>query len=457
MGKSLLRPPRRGACVGAVIFTRRRPPGRNNAGGSPFEHRTMTSRKRAPLGNRPTAGESGAFPLACGRTSHVILAAFVGLLLAVVAPSPAAGRSPSAPSDYQRRLDRPCGVFWTDVPLRRGLMRLGEVQGVPIFLDRRIDPDQRLTLSLDAPSLRQALESLAARLSLGVSYLDPIVYLGPPTAASRLRTLAALRQEEFPPQDRRRALRRPAAWPTLRTPREILRDLCGEAGLSPENLEDIPHDLWPEIRLPAMPWTDRMTLVLIGFDRTFRVDSARNTVTFVPIPAEPTLTRRLPLPAGSSPGDILAQHWQDAVPGVRAEIAGSELIAQGPLESLERLGELLRGFDRALPPRTSPGVTTSPGGPPASTASDPFLTRRFTVRQGQGTLDGVIRQLAVQLQMDLQIDAVALAARGIRLDHKITFTVNNGTVDDLWRAVLEPHGLSFERRGRAIRIFPAAP
>lgn len=396
-------------------------------------------------------------PLAWGRAASVLLAAFVGLLLRDAAPSRAAERSPSATSDYERRLDRPCGVFWTDVPLRRGLMRLGEVQGVPIFLDRRVDPDQRLTLSLDAPSLRHALESLAEKLSLGVSYFDPIVYVGPSSAVSRLRTLAALRQDELPPQDRRRALRKPLAWPALSTPREILADLCGEAGLSPDNPEAIPHDLWPEVRLPAMPWTDRMTLVLIGFDRTFRVDSARNTVTFLPITAEPTLTRRLPLPAGSSAGDILAQRWQEAVPGVRAEIAGSEVIAQGPLESLERLGELLRGVDRTGANGTTPAAAASPGGPPASTASDPFLSRRFTVRQGQGTLDGVIRQLAAQLQMELHIDAVALAARGIRLDHKITFAVNNGTVDDLWRAVLEPHGLSFERRGREIRIFPAAP
>ncbi|NMC21731.1 MAG: hypothetical protein GYA33_15075 [Thermogutta sp.] len=429
----------------------------------------MTGQKRMPLRDLSAGGKLFCRPVCrsgvMGRSTaaaSVVLAFLVGLPLWDAATSRAAEPSPSATSDYERRLERPCGVFWTEVPLRRGLIRLGEVQGVPIFLDRRVDPDQRVTLSLEAPSLRQALESLAEKLALGVSYFEPIVYLGPPAAASRLRTLAALRQDELPPQDRRRALRKPAAWPALRTPREILRDLCGEAGLSPENLEDIPHDLWPEVRLPAMPWTDRMTLVLIGFDRTFQIDSVRNTVVFVPITAEPTLTWRLPLPADVSGDAVLAQRWQEAVPGVRAEIAGGEVIAEGPLESLERLSELLRGADRTVPNGLTPAAAAppaSPGGPPPSAAetTDPFVSRRFLVRQGQGTLGGVIRQLAMQLQMDLQIDADALASRGIRLDQKITFSVNNGTVDDLWRAVLEPQGLAFERRGRAIRIFPAAP
>lgn len=413
---------------------------------------------------RPIGNGGGSEPPTV--TPAGVRAVLSGLLLLSVAGLGAAGSlaaefAPPDASEYARRMDRPCGVFWTDVPLRQGLNRLGEVHGIPIFLDRRVDPDQRWTLSLDAPSLRHALETLAEKLSLGVSYFEPIVYLGPPAAASRLRTLAALRRDELPPQDRRRNLRKPPAWPALSTPREILRELCVEAGLSPKNLEEIPHDLWPEVRLPAMPWTDRVTLVLIGFDRTFQVDPASNTVAFVPITGEPTLMRRLPLPGGLSSGDILAQRWQQVVPDVRAEIAGNEMIAQGPLESLERLADILR-VDRTAPSRATSSGTGAPALPSGSfsstaEASDPFASRRFTVRQGQGTLGGVIRQLAAQLQMDAQIDAQALESRGIRLDRKITFTVNDGTVDDLWRAVLEPQGLRFHRRGREMRIFPANP
>lgn len=433
----------------------------------------MTGHQRTPLPNlprgrtpcfRPTGNGGGSdrpsVPSA-GVRAVLVSSLLLGVAGLGAAGSLAAERAPPDASDYARRLDRPCGVFWTDVPLRQGLSRLGEVQGVPIFLDRRVDPDQRLTLSLDAPSLRHALEALAEKLALGVSYFEPIVYLGPPAAASRLRTLAALRRDEFPPQDRRRNLRKPPAWPALSAPREILRDLCVEAGLSLKNLEEIPHDLWPEVRLPAMPWTDRMTLVLIGFDRTFQVDPTSNSVAFVPITGEPTLTRRLPLPEGLSSGDILAQRWQQFVPDVRAEIAGNEMIAEGPLESLERLADILRG-DRTKPSRVTSAVTSMPALPSGSApstveVSDPFASRRFTVRQGQGTLGGVIRQLAAQLQMNAQIDIPALASRGIHLDRKITFTVNDGTVDDLWRAVLEPQGLRFERRGREIRVFPANP
>gem|GEM_PF-1199756 len=407
--------------------------------------------------------ESGMSVRMCGLFATVVLVAGgIAFWAGTGAVSLSAEEFPPPSVTYQQRLNRPCGLYWTEVPLRQGLDRLAEVQRVSIFLDRRVDPDQRVTISLDAASLRELLETLAAKLSLGVSYFEPIVYLGPPAAARRLRTLAALRQEELPSRDRRREMRKPLAWPSLSTPREILRSLCQEAGVTPDHLEEIPHDLWPAVRLPAMSWTDRMTLVLIGFDDTFRIDPVGNRVTFVPVSADPVLTRRVSLPPRAAPPAILAQQVREQLPDVSTEIVGGEVVAHGPLESLEKLAEVLSGgavrkADASTSlPTTSPAVPSEAAASPPDSA-DPFSTRRFTARQGQGTLGGVIRQLSSQLEMTVQLDADDLAACGLRLDRRITFAVQNGTVDDLWRAVLQPQGLSFQRRGREIRIFPADP
>jgi len=213
------------------------------------------------------------------------------------------------------------------------------------------------------------------------------------------------------------------------------------------NPEEILHDLWPAGALPPMTVVDRLTLVLFQFDQTFEL-SESGKVKIMPIPDSVETGRQFYVGPRAR---ILAQQWQGMFPDCRVSVVGDDVIVQGPREALDRLSELLKVERTTKPPGGSRESTTSSS--PAA-AGDPFSQRRFTVREGRGTLEGVIQQLAQQLNLEMEFDRQRAIQAGIRLDQPIRFQVQDGTIDQLWQAVLEPHGLAFQRTGRSIKIYP---
>src|SRR5436190_8425722 len=79
-------------------------------------------------------------------------AVLIGFMLAAsiaVAQEPASWKTGPA---FRRQLDAIENVAWPDSVLRDGLVRLSQAYGVAVFLDRRIDPGQSVTLTVrDAP------------------------------------------------------------------------------------------------------------------------------------------------------------------------------------------------------------------------------------------------------------------------------------------------------------------
>ena len=114
----------------------------------------------------------------------------LGSILAVAA-LPAAGQPghPSSATPLRRALTHSLTLRWEEVPLRDALGRLASTQSVPLHLDRRVDPNQRVTLSLERVSVREALAALTQSTKLGFCEFSTLVYVGPVDAASELRTL----------------------------------------------------------------------------------------------------------------------------------------------------------------------------------------------------------------------------------------------------------------------------
>jgi hypothetical protein len=81
-------------------------------------------------------------------------------------------------------------------------------------------------------------------------------------------------------------------WEELSEPGALLSDLARRANVTVINAEAIGHDLWPAVRLPALPWTDRLTLLLAGFDLTFQLDQRGTSVRLVPIAAQVAVEKK---------------------------------------------------------------------------------------------------------------------------------------------------------------------
>ena len=79
------------------------------------------------------------------------------------------------------------------------------------------------------------------------------------------------------PNERKRRLLQSGAWQwdELAQPGQLLEELARQAGVTVENANAIPLDLWPAVNLPSLAWTDRLTLLLAGFGLTFEIDERR--------------------------------------------------------------------------------------------------------------------------------------------------------------------------------------
>jgi len=380
---------------------------------------------------------------------HPRLAVAVILAAVLVGPAAVGGRAADVrPENPEARnpLDQPIGLVWSKAPLRESLENLANTQNVAIWLDRRIDPGRRISLVARDEPLADVLSRLAIDQNLGVCRFQSVVYLGPPAPTARLRTLGALRRREaesLPPDAARRLLRAaPLHWENLANPRELLDSLASENRLRIEGLDLVVHDLWPAFDAPPLDLVDRLTLILAPLGLTFQVDRDGDTLRLVPIPEHVALRRTYP--AWPRPNQI-ARQWREIIPESRVVVEGDRIVVEGRLEDHERLADARRPAEAA------------PAEPKKHAGAKIDQLRIQRVKFADQPLEPIVRRLATQLNLELRFDADALRRSGIDLDRRVTVELENVTVDELFRTVLEPAGLTFRREGSTLEIRAARP
>jgi hypothetical protein len=187
-------------------------------------------------------------------------------------------------TDMRRVLDSVVGVTWQEVPLRNSLQNLANGQPFAVLVDRRVDPDRKLTFQCKDERLEVLMLRLAEGEKLGFSAVANVLYLGPPETAKRLATIAAVRRgESFQATAlaAKLAAKKEVRWKMLET--------AAAYGLTVVNPELVPHDLWAEASWPALGFADRLTLLLAGFELTYELDPQRQQVRIVPLPEITTM------------------------------------------------------------------------------------------------------------------------------------------------------------------------
>lgn len=195
----------------------------------------------------------------------------VALQLALGEAAPAREPRPGRVAPLQMAVS----ASWRNAPLAPALRRLAEVHSLPLWVDRRVDPGQRITLVSDAQPLGELLEAIAAQGGAGTAQLRGAVYFGPAGVAAKLPALAADWRKDAAPRLKRYG---DSEWSRLTTPRELANQLAAEAGCTLLNPEAIPHDLLPAGALEATTSGDRLMLVLVGFDLRWRPTEENATV-----------------------------------------------------------------------------------------------------------------------------------------------------------------------------------
>lgn len=343
---------------------------------------------------------------------------------------------------FQERLSRPADdIYWSSLPLRQAIERFSRAEKTAILLDRRIDPDQRVDLTMSKLSLREAFHRIAEHLEAGVSLPAGVVYLGPSPVAARLWTLAELRREEgrrLPGGVGRKFLQAARlSWPDFSAPRDLLDGLAAQNGITISGLEQIPHDLWAAADLPALPLVDRLTLIAVQFDLTFQIAADGRSVRLVPVPDDVAIVRAHPV--GKQPQEQVAR-WAELAPDARIKIAGDRVFVKGTMEDHQRIADAQRPVRR---PSSRPARTKGEG------------EKRYTVAAAKGPLGKLLQELCARFELELHVDEEALRQAGISLQQQVSFSAKDATVDGLFEALLKPAGCTFQRRGKAIEVRPA--
>jgi hypothetical protein len=328
-------------------------------------------------------------------------------------------------------------ITWSNIPVRRALESLSKAQNVAVMLDRRVDPDQKIELAIDDIPLNETLQRIASRLQIQVALLGPVAYFGPASTVQSLRTIAALRSDDvsgLPPGVRSIWKQtKPWKWEKLSAPRALVSALASENSLKITDLDKIPADLWAAADLPPLSLSDRLTVVLAQFDLTFQVDQDGTTVRLVPSPANPMIERTYAVPATAQ--SVVEQMRQNKMlAGAQFNVVKNKLLVRGRMEDQDIVRELLDG-------QTAHRTSVVEG-------------RKVYTLHVELPVEKLLTALGQQMGIEIQLDRPAIKAAGISLDTKVQVDVKEVSADELFKAVLDPAGLTFARHGNGVDIKP---
>ena len=337
---------------------------------------------------------------------------------------------------FRLQLQQPATLETTGSPLRATLMRLAEAQRTAIFLDRRVDPETMIALVVQQRPLEELFDRIAAEAEIGWSVLGDVVYFGPQPSARQLRTLVALRREDARglPASVRTALaqKRTLKWEQLAEPRVLLEKLVDDFNLELPGKRRLPHDLWPAVDLPSLSGIERMSLLTVGFDLTFRFSGDGSALELVPIPQQVEMVRTYP--ATSDVAGQLAK-MRSLAPEATIQQVDDRIEVRGTVEDFERL-QAKEGPRQPRPSLQEGAVEV------------------YTLQVQNKPLRPVLQQLLEKLNLELVMDEAAIQAAGIDLDQQISFDVKNATVEQLLAAVLGPAGLSARLSDQKVQVAP---
>jgi hypothetical protein len=353
-----------------------------------------------------------------------------------------------ADSTLARRLERHVTVSWRDQPVGDALTRLGALYELPLWIDRRVDTNHEIQLSVQNQPLHVVLTRLASDEDRpwGWSTLRTIVYFGPQAGADELATTSEVARQMLAtaPAGVRRAWVAPKPWsiPRLAEPRMLLSQTVDEIGVESRDVDVVPHDVWPAREYTAVAPVDRLVLTLIGFDLTARPASDGRQLEVAPLDRPMVMMQEYRL---SKSLEEIAARLAAEGETIQLQREGSRLVVAAHWEIHQQLKSAGRRRSHS-----TEGASESPRRRARGEE------QRFTLRIQNQPVGRVIAQLAAQLQLTVAWTPQLDDAPSPVQDRLVSCDVHDATLDELLGAILSPAGLAFDRADDLITI-RAAP
>ena len=313
-------------------------------------------------------------------------------------------------------LDTAVTATWSGIGLREWAGRVSETAGLPVLVDRRLDPDTTIRLECRDEPLLDVLDRVAAVANGEVATLRSsvvIVPLGLATVVARAEKARESRVAALPTRQRSVLDRQmPWQWPAGARPRDLVAAATTKAGITLEGTALVPHDHLPATSLADLTLAEGLDLLLTAYD--LRVD------------------------------------WQ------------ASRAAAGSPASRVPTGRII-AIDTGLPPAAATATTGTPtaaepaaGKPPRRPSPDrrkPATDKQTFSLQVAAPLEELLTVIATRLGLKLDLDRESLTRAGIAPREIVRATVKDATRDELLDAILSPLTLQWTINDDTLRVF----
>jgi hypothetical protein len=303
---------------------------------------------------------------------------------------------------------------------------------IAIFLDRRIDPGQELTIDFKQKTVYQLLYLIADKFDGGVCLIEDVIYIGPRDTAARLpfdfrNAKESLQKVENRVQRQKWLRRKEMSWDRLSSPVEIGKKIVADNELNSRNILALPHDLWPGGSLPPTTLTFRLLLLATGFGRHLLVEPDGVDYRFPPHQSLGNLKQTYPVDSPQKQIQVVKSMIKSA--GVRTR--GRAIEVNGPPAAHYRVRRYLAIRD---------GKSNSGGG------------EKVVSLKTESAIGSILDSIAKNLNVELAVADPNRDEIIARLSQKIKIDVEGLTYPQLIEKVLADTGLKFELTDSQLKI-----
>lgn len=347
---------------------------------------------------------------------------------------------------FSRALELPVGISWEGASVRDAFNRIHEQTGVPIWVDRRVVPDVKITGSFQNATLPQILREAVysdflKEQDLELTQTGSLLYVGPKSFTRMLRTLCELKREELKEnlksaEQKKWLTDHRLQWERLAEPKMILEELAEKENLAVKGFKSVPHDLWPEKSFAVVCPLDAFLLILGQFDLTlaFTKDGAE----IVPLnPEEIVLTKVYS-------AKKLSQKKLAAVKEAFPETKIKQKQEKVQIRALAEVHEFLASDSKTMEHISVGSFTLAQlrGGTSSAGRTPEGVDRSIEVfsLKFSAPFWPAMKQLCKQQNLELAADTDELVAAGVDLAQVVSIDVKNVSLEKIFQEIAKEAG-----------------
>lgn len=333
---------------------------------------------------------------------------------------------------------------------------LQTTQNVAIVLDRRVDPTQTTTVKVTAAPLETAIHRVAHNSGNTARVIGSTVFVGPAESLTKLRTIITQRTNELREskdvpvrQLRRLTSRNVVHWNDLDKPADITQRVADTNSVQLKNIDAMRHDLWRHGTLVGVNFVEAISVLLLQYDKTFTWNDDASEITIVPTSADIGIEQIHDKRRQSS--EKLMQAIHARFPKLKVDTSSSRLKVFATVEQHEQIEAYIT--TGAWPPEKHELSSGQQADGDGATNQIPLSRRRITLRVIRKPAQDVIAALK-KSGMDIRFDESEMKTAGVDLSQLIELEVTKVEIDQLFKAICEPIGVTFKITGEVIKLKP---